>query len=54
MRYPITAKLIGHDLSGFTIAGFQNPLEEAFCSVSITLGLKENIDHLGILINCTP
>ena len=54
MGNTITPQLICHDLPGFTLVTPQQTLEEALRSSPIPFGLKIDIYHFTILVNCSP
>ena len=54
MRDAITSQLIGHYFPGFPFMIFQQALEKTLCCLAITPPLKKHVNHLTILIDCTP
>ena len=50
----ITSQLIGHNFSGLPLVILQQALEKTLCSLAITPLLKKHVNHLTILIDCTP
>ena len=50
----IAAKLIGDESPWLSVLTLQQPTEEAFCCAPVATGLKENIDHVAVLVDCTP
>jgi len=54
MSDTITPQLIGDDLPGLSLMTLQQPLEESLGRLAIPPGLKKDIDHFTVLINCSP
>ena len=54
MSDTITPQLIGDDLPWFSLMIPQQPLEESLGRLAIPPGLKKDIDHFTVLINCSP
>ena len=50
----IAAKLIGDESPWLGALTLQQPTEEAFCCAPVATGLKEDIDHVAVLVDCTP
>ena len=50
----IAAKLIGDESPWLGALTLQQPTEEAFCCAPVATGLKENTNHVAVLVDCTP
>jgi len=54
VRNPIASQLVRHNLSRFTVVMFQQSLEETLSSLSVTVCLQKDIDHLATLVDSPP
>jgi len=50
----IAAKLIGDESPWLGALTLQQGTQEGFCCAPVATGLKENIDHVAVLVDCTP